>query len=136
MEEWLKLLLQSNVVAAFVVGAFGVVTLKMGLGKFRSEKWWERRTAAYVSAIEAMHAVYAGSKSNVDAARAGYTLTDAYQSRLYEASLTGIMEVRKAASIGRFLMSNRAATIMAELVEQIDSVDDDIEPIIDLHKSK
>jgi hypothetical protein len=59
MEEWLKLILQSNVVAALVVGGFGILTLKLGLGKFRSEKWWERKSVAYVTTIEAMHAIYA-----------------------------------------------------------------------------
>ena len=41
-EDWAKFVLQSNVVAAVVVGLFGVLTLKLGIGKFASEKWWER----------------------------------------------------------------------------------------------
>ncbi len=59
LEEWVKFALQSNVVAALVVGTFGVLTLWLGLGKFRSEKWWERKAAAYVAVIEALHGMQA-----------------------------------------------------------------------------
>ena len=44
--ETAKFNLQSNVIVAVVVGLFGLLTLKLGIRKFDSEKWWERRAEA------------------------------------------------------------------------------------------
>jgi NADH:ubiquinone oxidoreductase subunit 6 (subunit J) len=50
-DDWAQLIVQSNVVAAVVVGIFGIVTLKLGRTRFRSERWWEKKAAAYASVI-------------------------------------------------------------------------------------
>lgn len=136
VEEWIKFILQSNVVAALVVGAFGIITLRLGLGKFRSEKWWERKSAAYVSTIEAMHANYTYAKAIVDEASSDYELSATYRDEMLKASMAGMADLRKAASIGPFLMSKRAAQIVSQLVRELDEQDPTTEPVIDLHRSE
>jgi hypothetical protein len=135
-EEWVKLILQSNVVAAMIVGLFGILTLKLGLGKFRSEKWWERKSAAYVAAIEAMHAMYAQAKATVDAERSGSQLSPVFQDKLTADSLAGLMDIRKSASISPFLMSKAAASIVSNFVREIDNLDVDDDPPFELYQSE
>ena len=65
-EDWAKLVLQSNLLAALVVGCFGLLTLRLGLGKFRSEKWWEKKASAYASVIEGLHGMYDLSLAQVE----------------------------------------------------------------------
>ena len=66
-EEWAKLVLQSNLLTAIVVGCFGLLTLWLGLRKFRSEKWWERKAVAYASAIEALHGMHDLANARIEA---------------------------------------------------------------------
>jgi hypothetical protein len=120
-EEWVKFALQSNVVAALLVGGFGVLTLRLGLNKFRSEKWWERKAAAYVAIIEALHGMQAYTKAMIDEAGSDYELSDEYKTSLSDASMAGEVEIRKAATIGPLLMSNHAAEILAWLVKELDA---------------
>lgn len=136
VEEWVKFALSSNVVAALVVGGFGIFTLKMGLGKFRSEKWWERKAAAYVSTIEAMHGMFAYTSGIIEEAGSDYELADDYKATLHSASTAGMMELRKAGSIGPLLMSKAAAEVVAHLIRELDGQRPDIEPIIDFHRER
>jgi hypothetical protein len=136
VEEWIKFVLQSNVIAALVVGAFGILTLKLGLGKFRSEKWWERKAAAYVSTFEAMHAVYGYAKAVVDAEGVGHDLSESHLTELSNGSLKGLLEIRKAASLAPFLMSKRASMIVSQLVRELGELDPSQEPIIELHRAE
>ncbi|MHC2620087.1 hypothetical protein ACVIW2_002119 [Bradyrhizobium huanghuaihaiense] len=98
-DDWAKLVLQSNVVAAVIVGLFGVLTLKLGIGKFASEKWWEQRAAAYAAVIEALHGVRAFHAKFADSLEKGYELSEGYVSHLDQRSTSGLDEVRKGANI-------------------------------------
>jgi hypothetical protein len=131
-EEWLKVLLSSSVVAALLVGIFGVVTLKLGLKRFRSERWWEKKAAAYASVIEGMHAMYDGAKAWADEANSEYELSEEWNAALREANMKGWAEIRKGASIGSFIMSKNAASILSKLVRELDAQDDKL-PTHDFH---
>lgn len=65
------LLLNSPVIAAFVgatvAGLFGAGAVWLGLRRFRSEKWWERKAAAYASVIEALHVLEDVEDEEIDA---------------------------------------------------------------------
>jgi hypothetical protein len=135
-EDWLKLALQSNVVAALIVGGFGILTLKLGLAKFRSEKWWERKAAAYVAVIEAMHAIHAYAYAMADADSSGHDVIETHRKKLSADSLAGLMEVREAASVGPFLMSKGAAGVVADLVRDMEKLDAAVEPVSELHKTE
>jgi hypothetical protein len=121
-EDWAKFVLQSNVVAAVVVGLFGVLTLKLGIGKFASEKWWERRAAAYAAVIEGLHGVHAFHAKFVDSLEKRYELSERYLSHLDEKSTSGLDEIRKGANIGSFVMSKRAGLILKGALEKLDGV--------------
>jgi hypothetical protein len=95
-EDWAKLVLQSNLLAAFVVGGFGLLTLKLGIAKFASEKWWECKAASYASAIEAIHAMYGASRAWADLAEGDYEHSEEFENTLREENLKAGLRFAKA----------------------------------------
>lgn len=122
-EDWVKLLLQSNAVAAVIVGLFGLFTLWLGLGKFRSEKWWERKATAYATAIEALHGMFDLSLARVESIEVGEDMSGERLKTLMTANLAGLGEVRKGASIGSFVMTKRAASILKDVLKEFDKLE-------------
>lgn len=131
----LKLLLQSPVIAAVVVGIFTVASIRLGLGRFRSERWWERKAAAYAAAIEGLHGMYDLYKARADAEDAGANLIEEWEKKLHEGDMLGWMEVRKGASIGSFVMTKRAASILDGVMKKLDELDSDrVDPYSELRE--
>jgi hypothetical protein len=122
-DDWAKLILQSNLFAAFVVGGFGLLTLRLGIGKFRSEKWWERKASAYAAAIEALHGMYDLSLARVETIEAGQDISQERMKSLMTANLAGLSEIRKGASIGSFIMSKRAASILRDVLVEFEKME-------------
>jgi hypothetical protein len=120
-EDWAKLILQSNVVAAVVVGLFGLLTLKLGIAKFASEKWWERKAAAYASVIDGLHAMYNTSHAHHDAFQTKQEIDEEYSAELSNASVSGYAEMQRGENIGAFVMTKRAASILKQLRHDIES---------------
>ncbi len=134
-EDWLKLLLQSNVAAAVIVGLFGLLTLKMGIAKFASEKWWERKASSYVSVIEGLHKMYRCSRTLGEAAEKGYEYSEEYVEELSQESAAGFSEVQRGENIGSFLMTKQSAQILSALSEKLDAFDEPMSPI-DFHTGR
>ncbi|MFK4657053.1 hypothetical protein ABIF97_006987 [Bradyrhizobium japonicum] len=114
-EDWIKLVLQSNAVAAIIVGIFGLVTLKMGIAKYASEKWWERKAAAYASVIDGLYGVHKASAAYADAFDTRQDLDDDYSEELVQGSVAGYAEMQRGENIGAFLMTKRAVDILKQL---------------------
>lgn len=122
-EDWAKLLLQSNLLTAFVVGGFGLLTLWLGLRKFRSEKWWEKKAAAYAATIEALHGMLDLAMARIESQEMGQEISDERLTVLSAANLAGLAEIRKGANIGSFVMSESAATILQKALDDFDRVE-------------
>jgi hypothetical protein len=121
-EEWVKLILQSNLLTAIIVGFFGLLTLWLGLRKFRSEKWWERKAAAYASAIEALHGMHDLANARMEAEEMREDLPAERLSSLLAVSQAGLSEIRKGANIGSFIMSKRSAMILKDVLNDFDKM--------------
>jgi hypothetical protein len=121
-EEWAKLVLQSNLLAAIVVGCFGLLTLWLGLRKFRSEKWWERKAVAYASAIEALHGMHDLANARIEAEEMSEDIPAERLASLAAVSQAGLSEIRKGANIGSFVMSKRSAMILKDVLGDFDKM--------------
>ncbi len=115
LQEWVNLILQSNVVAAIIVGLFGLLTLKLGIAKFASERWWERKASSYVTVIDGLHGMYNASRAFQDAFETRQDLDEDYSEELSKANVTGYAEMQRGENIGAFLMTKRAASILRQL---------------------
>lgn len=136
VEDWLKLILGSNVVAAVLVGIFGIVTLKMGIKKYASEKWWERRAEAYAAVISGLHGMLAYHSKYRDALSKGYVLSDDYALALDKERLIGSDAAKKGANIGSFMMSKRADSILKQTVDELESISPFTDDMVDYHEKK
>jgi hypothetical protein len=121
-EDWVRLVLQSNLLAAFVVGGFGLLTLRLGLGKFRSEKWWERKAVAYASAIEALHGMHDLAHIRMEAEELSEDIPADRLRSLAAISQAGLSEIRRGANIGSFVMSKRSVKILKEVLNDFDKM--------------
>jgi hypothetical protein len=109
-------------VSAFTAVIVGPISAWISLRRFRSEKWWERKAAAYASAIEALHGMYDYAAAH---AEPGAEVHEDRDKRLAAASASGRDELRKSASIGSFVMTRKAASIAKDVLAAIDQVSRD-----------
>ena len=111
-DDWIKLALQSPVIAALVVGTFGILTVWLSLRRFRSERWWERKTESYAKVIEALYGMRNYSFEQMEAHLRQHEWPDEKEARLRDENQKGALEVNRAVSIGEFTLSRRAAEIL------------------------
>lgn len=135
-EEVLKLILQSNVVAAVVVGGFSLLALWLGLGRFRSERWWEKKAQSYSTILEGLHAIELYSKRRLDVLESGGTLNATYEKNIQQDAMSGRAEIRKAASQGHFIISIQASRHLQWALAQFDELDPREMPDDDLYRAE
>jgi hypothetical protein len=120
--EVLKLVLNSTVVSALIVGLFGVMTIKLGLGKFRSERWWEKKAASYAEVIEALHAMYDRSLFVLQQAKSEFALHGDTAAEIQKNSDQALAKVRRGAAIGSFVMTTRAVEILNDMFGELERI--------------
>jgi hypothetical protein len=134
-KEIIQTLLASPVIAACVVGLFTVVSIWMGLRRFRFERWWERKATSYAAAIEGLHAMYDCSKAFADASLKGYELSEIFEEKLVEENLKGWAELRKGSSIGSFVMTQRATEILTKVNRRLEQQKEEL-PNHEFHSAR
>ncbi|PAP78020.1 hypothetical protein BSZ37_17020 [Rubrivirga marina] len=101
-----------------------LVTVRLSIQRFYTERWWERKADYYTDLVEAMEHVRRWLAMNLECARErGATLTRAYPGVTYperDAFFGGLDRLKRAASTGDFLMSPDALAQVAGLVDVLD----------------
>lgn len=93
-----------------------ILTVRLALNRFYTEKWWERRTAAYESLFEALHHVRNHADTNLTFSLRGRELSEKGSLEL-DAKLQGAMaELRKQRDIGDFVLSEDAVRVLDKLM--------------------
>lgn len=103
--DFLATLASQVVVAALT--AF--ITVKLALRRFYSEKWWERKLAAYTTVIEALSHILNFIDREAESYFRGEELSEERQAELATLSHKGRDELARAASLGTFLISQQAS---------------------------
>ena len=98
-----------SILIAVVTGAVSAwITVQLSLKRFRSEKWWERKVAAYERVIEALHHSKAFTDAHFDAAQQGRTVSEEKDQDLRRRLEAAHLEIDKATDVGGFLLSDEA----------------------------
>jgi hypothetical protein len=108
-------------IAIAVVSA--VVTVRLALHRFYSEKWWEKKLAAYVNVIEALFQVKLYMDEQIESYVGESTISEERQVQLREKWREGRDEISRAAAIGTFLMSAHATEVLERLLKELDEAD-------------
>ena len=96
------------------------LTARFALRRFYSEKWWERRAAAYTSIIESTHHVREHADTNLTFLRLCKDLPTDGEKRLEEAMKNAMAELRKQRDIGQLLLSDRAIELVNRFFDGLD----------------
>lgn len=106
----------SSVVIAVVVA---MVTVRLALKRFHTEKWWERKSTAYVSIIEALHHMRDHADTNLTFALMQRDLQDDGAEQLRLKMAQGLSELRKQRDMGDLVLSPAAVALMNALLQEL-----------------
>lgn len=121
-EDWTRAILQSPVVAAVVVGVFSIFTVFLPLSRFRSERWWERKAAAYTEIIECLHTLTEYYAAAILSEENHFKENLERHVKMFEEQKTAREKLRKAANIGAFVITKRAAYTLLDLLHHLDAI--------------
>jgi len=122
MEKWQEIALTAFVAAiASTMGAF--ITVRLALGRFRSERWWERKAEAYSRIVDCVYQVHAYS-SRVNS-RLERGILDSLDDASEAAGSAAIDELNRSTSIGAFIVSEDVARILEDFHSKLKSVPDE-----------
>lgn len=84
------------------------ITVHMSLGRFRREKWWERKVAAYERIIDALHASKADAEAWLAASYEYKEFQKDQQQEIEKRARLAHMEIVKAIDVGEFVLCGAA----------------------------
>jgi hypothetical protein len=102
-----------------IAGLSSLITVKLSLARFRTEKWWERRVEAYEKVIEAFHNSKKYFDEHIDAEYIESKVSEKRRGELNELSKKGRDEIQKAADVGSFLLSEEAVLLIEEYSKKL-----------------
>jgi hypothetical protein len=110
-------LLSSPVIATLIGGCFGVFAVWLALWRYKSERWWERKAAAYAGIVEALHIIEDVYNERIQAIEKSVQLPIERVDKIRIAERDAHAEIRKYASLGGFVITPRAAAALGDLTE-------------------
>ena len=115
MPQWLTTVLSSLIPALIVGICTAVFSVRLALRRFHAERWWERKADAYSRIVEALyHAMeYCAARSDED--MTGRQISEEREKELSEGYQLAHRELRKAASVGAYIISDDVAEALATL---------------------
>lgn len=123
MPEWV-----GNIAAGlFVAVVTSVVTVRLSIKRFRSERWWERKVEAYTDLLAAL----SDSKRYANLqARVRLTQSESNQAadRLEEQHRDAYDRLRRATTVGSFILSKDVAQRLEDLDSRLAGLEYDSGP--------
>ena len=104
---------QQILTAIAIAAASSWITVQLSSQKFRSERLWEKKVSAYERVIEAFHNSKKFDMEHMTAEERGSEIDEERDLELRNLAKVGRDEIRKAADIGSFILSENALKILA-----------------------
>lgn len=100
-----------------------LITVRLSLGRFREEKWWEKRAQAYERVIEALHKAKAYAGARADEEVGGGSLSGEASETLVAGAIEARREIERAADLGGFLFDRKTHERLKDfLIEKEDAL--------------
>jgi hypothetical protein len=116
----LDLILKSPVIAALVAGASGGLIVWLGLRRFKTERWWERKAAAYAAIIGSLHRLGDVEDEQIDAIEKSVELPIKRLEDIRQKSIAARAEIREYASLGGFIVTEQTAKILDDVTRVLE----------------
>lgn len=96
-----------------------IITVNLSLRKFYRERWWEKKAEAYEAIIEALYNMKTYLERYRDAVAEDQDFDESSLIQIKEKGIEGMNQVSRAATIGSFLISDEAATLVFLLRDEL-----------------
>jgi hypothetical protein len=109
-----------NLLVSGITGILvALVTTRLALRRFYSERWWERKLQAYSTILESLYDMKRYSEEAIDAFESGRELSDDWKTQLHAQYSRGRNEIDKATAIGAFGISDGASRYLVHSLIRI-----------------
>ena len=112
MEEKIIIIIREIIQPIFISILVTIITVKLSLKKFRSEKWWEKKAEAYSKIIDALHQLKNYCDQKLPASYGEFNLSPEKENELAEQYKIAYREFVKALDVGSFIISKEAVKIL------------------------
>lgn len=117
MSDWQHLLTLLAGVPVAVLTSW--LTVKFSLGRFRSEKWFERRLDAYTKVIEALHFMKHCTEAELRAEEQAYEIEEETKAELLGSYAKGRSDLRRLTDMGALVFSPAAVVLLDTLNREL-----------------
>lgn len=119
MNPWLTgaLTLSSGLIVAVVSS---LLTVRLALRRFYSEKWWERKAAAYTAIMESMHHVREHADTHLAFELNGRELPADGKDKLDRELRQAVADLRRHRDVGSLVISAEATAALNELFQELE----------------
>ena len=90
------------------------ITVRLSIKQFRNQRWWEKKVETYQRIIEAFHKSKNYSSEYLTTEFKGREVSEDRGAELVKQSKEAHEEISKACDVGRFLLSDKAVSILDE----------------------
>ena len=98
----------------------GAVSVRFALRRFRAERTWERKVAAYTDIFDALYNISRHAKMRLEEIEEGATFVKEYEDEASRQASQGYDAIRRAAIKGTFVVGQAAASKLEQLVALFD----------------
>ncbi|MBS0580636.1 MAG: hypothetical protein JSR36_15370 [Proteobacteria bacterium] len=110
-----------SVVSSLLVGLVtAVVTVRLALRRFYSEKWWERKSAAYTEILESTHHLREHADTHFEFELRGRELPPEGKARLEKNLQKAMADLRLRRDVGSFVISEEATKLLNALLVELE----------------
>ena len=108
-----QIYLQFILTAVTAVGA-SFFTAKFALGRFYTQRWWEKKAEAYSAILEALHFIKRDFGEHLDAEEVHREVPEGRKVELRKKSREANDELKKLIDIGQFVLSDKAVAELSD----------------------
>lgn len=110
-----------NIGAGVLTGIItGAMSVRLALRRFRAERTWERKVAAYTEIFDALYDIQRYASMRIEDIAEGVQFVEEYEKEASRRSSNGYDTIRRAAIRGTFVVGPAAAARLEHLVSVFD----------------
>ena len=104
-----------------IAAASSLITVRLSIKQFRTQRWWEKKVETYQGIIEAFHKSKKYSSEYLTTEIKGREVSEDRGAELVKQSKEAHEEISKACDVGRFLLSDKAVSILDEFKKKYEN---------------
>lgn len=112
-----------NIISGLLISVItAVVTVRLSLSRFRSERWWERKADSYSRIIESLHHMKEYCMKQLAAFESSTQLSGETERELLMKAKEGVEQLSMATDVGSFIISNKAVDCLKDFQKRYHAV--------------